>query len=89
MPLLVLVGTFVVSLSIARVYRFRSGVWVPGWTGGMSLLVLFAVFLVAMLALGNPSWLEPLFFGAVGALIGAYISLARLKLEGAWWHVWR
>jgi hypothetical protein len=87
--LLVLFGAFLISLTVARIYRFRTHVWVPGWTGGISLLVLVAVFFVLMLALGNPSWLEPLFFGVVGAVVGAYMSLARLRLEGAWWQIWR
>ena len=75
MPLLIALAAFLVCLAAARLYRFAGGGWVPGWTGGIGLLALFAVFMVAMLALGNPGWLEPLFFAVVGAVIGAYLSL--------------
>jgi hypothetical protein len=88
-PLLLGLAAFLVCLSAARVYRFRGGGWVPGWTGGIGLLAVFAVFMVAMLALGNPAWLEPLFMAVVGAVIGAYLNLARPTLEGAWWQIWR
>jgi hypothetical protein len=88
-PLLVAFAAFLVTLTGARIYRFRGGAWVPGWTGGIGLLALFLVFMVAMLALGNPAWLEPLFFLVVGAVIGAYLSLARPALLGAWWQIWR
>ena len=87
-PLLLLFGAFVVALAAARVYRFRGGPWVPGWTGGIGLLLLFAVFFVLMLALGAPAWLEPAFFLVVGAHVGAYISLGRQKLPGRWWQLW-
>ena len=89
MPLLTGLTAFLICLALARIYRFRGGSWVPGWTGGIGLLVLFAIFMVLMLALGNPAWLEPLFFAVVGAVVGAYLSLARPQLEGSWWQLWR
>ena len=89
MPLLVALAVFVLCLAAGRVYRFAGGGWVPGWTGGIGLLTLFGLFAVAMLALGNPGWLEPLFFAVVAAVVGAYLSLARPRLEGAWWQIWR
>jgi hypothetical protein len=88
-PLLLALAAFLVCLASARLYRFAGGGWVPGWTGGIGLLALFGLFMVAMLALGNPGWLEPLFFAVVGAVVGAYLSLARPRLEGAWWQIWR
>jgi len=88
-PLLIALAAFLLCLAGGRAYRFAGGAWVPGWTGGLGLLGLFAVFMIAMLALGNPGWLEPLFFAVVGAVIGAYLSLARPRLEGAWWQIWR
>jgi hypothetical protein len=80
---------FTLSLLLARLYRARGGAWVPGWTGGIGLLALFAVFAIAAVAMGNPAWIEPLFFGVVGAVVGAYLSLARPTLTGAWWQIWR
>src|SRR5688500_10268798 len=87
-PLLLMAAAFVAALAVARVYRFRGGPWVPGWTGGIGLLVLFFVFFGLMLALGAPAWLEPAFFVVVGLHVGAYISLARPTLPGAWWQFW-
>ena len=89
MPLLLALAVFVLCLATGRAYRFAGGGWVPGWTGGIGLLALFAAFMVAMVALGNPGWLEPLFFAVVGAVVGAYLSLARPSLDGAWWQIWR
>ena len=84
MPLLIALAAFLLCLTGGRAYRFAGGAWVPGWTGGLGLLGLFAI-----LALGNPGWLEPLFFALVGAVIGAHLRLARPRLEGAWWQIWR
>ena len=81
-------AAFLVSSFVARVYRLRTGVWVPGWTGGISLLALFAVSFVVAIALGSPAWFEVLFFAVVGAHVGAYTQLARTKLSGAWWELW-
>jgi hypothetical protein len=80
---------FVVVSFAARAYRFRTGVWVPGWTGGISLLVLFALFAVVGVALGAPSWFETAFFVVVAAHVGAYLQLGRTQLPGRWWQVWR
>jgi hypothetical protein len=88
-PLLVGLAAFVVAGLASRVYRLRTGIWVPGWTGGISLLVLFALFAVVAVAIGSPAWFESVFFGLVGLHVGAYLQLARTKLEGRWWQLWR
>jgi hypothetical protein len=80
---------FLAASLVARGYRAWSGVWVPGWTGGISLLGLFLLFFVAAIAFGAPAWLEGVFFAIVGAHVGAYIQLGRIKFEGHWWEVWR
>lgn len=84
-----IVAFALVSLA-ARGYRFRTGVWVPGWTGGIGLLVIFAIFAVVAVALGSPPWIETAFFVVVASVVGAYIQLARTKLPpGRWWEFWR
>jgi hypothetical protein len=83
------VAAFLVVGFLARAYRFRTGVWVPGWTGGISLLVIFALFAVAGVALGNPSWFETAFFVVVAAHVGFYLQMARTTMAGRWWQLWR
>lgn len=80
---------FVFVSFIARVYRFRTGVWVPGWTGGIGLLVLFALFAVVGVALGAPGWFETLFFVVIASVVAAYLQLARKEVPGRWWEIWR
>ena len=89
MPLVVGLAGFVVAGLAARVFRARTGVWVPGWTGGLSLLAIFAVFAIVAVALGSPAWFELVFFGVVGIHVGAYVQLARTTFVGRWWEVWR
>jgi hypothetical protein len=88
-PVIYGVAAFLVASLVARLFRFRTGVWVPGWTGGISLLALFVVFFVVAVAIGAPAWLESLFFGIVGLHVGAYTQLGRTKLEGRAWQLWR
>jgi hypothetical protein len=88
-PLLVGLAAFLAAGLAARVYRLRTGVWVPGWTGGISLLLIFAVFAVVAIALGSPAWFEVVFFAVVGLHVGAYVQLARTKFEGRFWELWR
>ena len=62
-PLLVALAAFLAFLARRRrPHWFAGGGWVPGWTGGIGLSALFGLFMVAEAALGNPGWLEPLFF---------------------------
>lgn len=81
-------GVFVVAFVLSRAYRLVGGPWVPGWTGGIGLLMLFFVFFVSGFALAWPAWLEPAFWVVVGAWVGAYLNLAKPKL-GAWWQFWQ
>jgi hypothetical protein len=81
-------AVFGVAFVISRAYRLAGGAWVPGWTGGIGLLLLFFVFFVSGFVLGWPSWLEPAFLAVVGAWIGAYLNLAKPTL-GAWWRIWQ
>jgi hypothetical protein len=84
------IAAFVLVSLAARAYRFRTGVWVPGWTGGIGLLVIFAAFAIIAVALGSPAWIETVFFVVVASVVGAYIQLARTKLPpGRWWEIWR
>ena len=39
--------------------------------------------------LGSPAWFEAVFFAVVGVHVGEYVQLARTKLVGRWWEVWR
>ncbi|HZR00537.1 MAG TPA: hypothetical protein VFC93_17185 [Chloroflexota bacterium] len=89
MPLLVGLAAFVLAGLASRIYRLRTGAWVPGWTGGISLLVIFAVFAVVGVALGSPAWFESVFVGVVGLHVGTYLQLGRTKVEGRWWQLWR
>lgn len=88
MPVLILAASFIVATLVARLYRSRTGVWIPGWIGGLSLIGIFAVFAVVAVALNLPA-LENLFFAIVGAHVGTFVALARLQMEGHWWQIWR
>jgi hypothetical protein len=81
--------SFLVASFVARAYRFRTDVWVPGWTGGISLLVIFALFAVVGVALGGPTWFETAFFVVVAIHVGCYLQLSRTQLQGRWWEIWR
>ena len=89
MPLLFGIGAFITASLVSRLVRERTQLWIPGWTGGLSLLVLFIVSMVAALVIGAPPWFENLFFTVVGAHIGVYMALARMQMVGAWWQFWR
>ena len=89
MPVLFAIGAFIAALLICRLIRVRTQLWIPGWTGGLSLLALFIVSMIAALFIGAPPWFEILFFTVVGAHIGVYMALARMQMAGAWWQFWR
>jgi hypothetical protein len=83
-----LVG-YVVSSLAARGYRAATGVWVPGWIGGISLLGIFTIFAVLAVALGAPIGVEYAFFAVIGLHIGAFVGLSRRIPVGQWWQIWR
>ncbi|TAK20983.1 MAG: hypothetical protein EPO26_15940 [Chloroflexota bacterium] len=89
MPFLVGLVGFLIASIVGRAYRFRGGAWVPGWIGGIGLLILFVLFAIIAVTLGAPSWIEVAFFGIVGIVVGSFLHLARPTLIGRWWEIWR
>ena len=89
MPLLLGMSAFIAASLVSRFIRERTRLWIPGWTGGLSLLVIFIISMIAALLIGAPAWFENLFFTVVGAHIGVYMALARMQMVGAWWQFWR
>lgn len=89
MSVLFLIGSFLLATLAARVVRAATGLWLPGWIGGLSLLAIFGLFFVLAIAIGAPTWWENAFFIVVGLHVGTFMTLARLRFAGAWWQIWR
>lgn len=83
------IAAFVLASFVGSAVRRGAGRWVPGWTGGISLLLIFVVFAVAGVAMGSPSWFESVFFVVVAAHVGFYLQVARTNVVGRWWEPWR
>ncbi len=82
-------AAFLASLIASRAYRCLGGRWVPGWIGGITLLILVLGFGIVAVALGAPPWIEATFFIVVGVHVGLFLNLGRQTLPGRWWQIWR
>ncbi|MBM4417238.1 MAG: hypothetical protein FJ033_02835 [Chloroflexi bacterium] len=82
-------AAFLAALIASRAYRSLGGPWVPGWIGGITLLILVLGFGVVAVTLGAPPEIEETFFIVVGFHIGLFLNLGRQRLPGRWWQIWR